>query len=52
MSVARTCRRVRLKMANDPRWKNKGKVDVATSIGRAQRVLEKQKMMAMRKGNK
>lgn len=36
-------------MANDPRWKNKTKKDVGASARRLARLIEKQKLMQMRK---
>jgi hypothetical protein len=49
MSVARACRRARIKMSNDPRWKHKAKRDPSASARRMARLVEKQKLMSMRK---
>jgi hypothetical protein len=49
MSVARTCRRVRIKLKHDPRYSKRARKDAGASARRLQKLIEKQKLMSMRK---
>jgi uncharacterized membrane protein len=49
MSVARACRRFRRKIKHDSRYNRATRKDAGASARKLQRLIEKQKIMSMRK---